>query len=361
MRKIIFAAQCAVMCIGASSGAANALELTPNGRIHIDYAHHRADAEELTDRDIVRRAVVGLDGKIGTDWSFELAYDFTRGGEFNDAYVRYDGWKAGDISVGQFKVPFGLETLTSSNAITFIERALPITTFAPSRRAGVGFSRGNNRHSFAIMGFGPSIDGDEGRGAGARFTYSPINDNNKLVHVGIAATTEKPEDRINFRTYPESRPTDTRFVRTGNLADVDRVNQLGLEAAWKSGPLSAQAEWMRANLNRSAGMSNATLGGWYASGSWMLTGESRRYKEGRFRGIKPAGKYGAWEVTTRYSVLDLDDDGVTGGRQNNLTLGLNWYAKDYVRIMFNYIKVKSERRGESDDPDIFLLRAQADF
>jgi phosphate-selective porin OprO/OprP len=361
MRTPLFAAHCVLVCLGISAGAASAFELKPNGRFHFDYARHDDDVRPLQNRDFVRRAVFGLDGKFNADWSFEVAYDFTGGGEFNDAYVRYDGWKQGAISAGQFKVPFGLETLTSSNSITFIERALPIGAFSPSRRTGVGFNRNGDKYTFAVMGFDSSLEDDGGRGAGARFTYAPVNKGNNVVHAGIAATTEKPEDGVNFRTYPESRPTSTRFVRTGNLADVERVNQLGLELAWKSGPFSTQAEWMRANLNRSGISPNADLGGWYVNASWILTGESRSYKNGRFRGIKPARKSGAWEIATRYSHVDLNDDGVSGGRERNITVGVNWYAKDYVRIMANYIKVKSERRGISDNPNIFLVRAQLDF
>jgi len=82
---------------------------------------------------------------------------------------------------------------------------------------------------------------------------------------------------------------------------------------------------------------------------------------GRFRGISPSKRGGAWELTARYSHIDLDDGGVRGGTEDNFTLGLNWYANEHLRIMSNYIKVRSERRGDSDDPDILLVRAQITF
>ena len=274
------------MVLGATAMEAGpfAFEITPKGRLHVDYAAHDADLEPLNDDLLARRARLGLEAKFGEDWSFEIEYDFadllngddfkfTEGGNVKDAYLRYDGWKPGAFTIGQFKVPFGLEELTSSNNITFIERALPIDTFALSRRIGVGFDRGGSKYTVAAMGFGSSIGGEEGHGAGVRFTFPPIDADDTVVHLGAATTIAWPEGEVRFRTFPESRPADVRLVNTGDLGDVSRVNQLGLEAAWKRGPFSAQMEWMHSDISRDAGLSDADLYGWYLAGSWVFTGE----------------------------------------------------------------------------------------
>jgi len=360
MRLHALAALCALLFAGALPGAA-AFEIKPTGRLHADYAKHDADVTPLRDRGELRRAQLGVEGTFTPSWAYEAVYDFVDDGEWKDVWVRYQGWDQGSITAGQFKVPFSLEELTSSNNITFIERALPVNAFGLSRRVGIGLNRATKQYSFALMGFGDAIDGDKGRGAGARFTFAPVDGKGRLVHFGLSAVTEEPEERPNLRTYPESRPTDERLVRTGNLADVDRINRIGLEGAWTAGPFSAQAEWMRASLQRGDGRADASLDGWYVGGSWLLTGESRGYKDGRMRGFTVARPAGAWELAARYSRVDLDGDGVRGGRERNVTVGVNWYAKDYVRIMANYIRVKSERRGVADNPSIFLVRAQAAF
>lgn len=363
----------AAACLGVAcmsvGGNASAFEVTPEGRLHLDYAAHNADVKPLKDDLVVRRAVFGLDGKFNDDWSFEIAYEFANDGEiqpqdgkFRDVAVEYDGWQAADLSVGQFKLPFGLEELSSSNNISFVERALPLDAFPPSRRMGVGFNRNRDGYTFAAMGFGSSIDGgDRGRGAAARFTVAPIDSDSTVLHLGIAAVTEHPRGEVKFNARPESRVADVKFVNTGDIEDVDRIDRIGMEAAWKSGPVSAQAEWMRAIVDRDAGHSDANLEGWYVAGSWILTGETRRYKNGAFKDIAPSRSSGAWELTARYSHLDLDDGQVRGGTQDNCTLGLNYYANRHLRIMANYIKVRSERRGKSDDPDILLVRAQLAF
>lgn len=365
-KKILAAVSCALIATGAFSGQANAFVIEPKGRLHWDYASHEEDVRPLDDESMVRRARLGVEGQFNEHWEFEIAHEFTKDGEFEegefkDVYIEYSGWNFGTLTAGQFKVPFGFERQMSSNIHPFIERALPSDVFSQSRRVGLGYGTGSKYYTFALMGYGSSIDGDEGDGVAARYTYAPINDGDDLLHLGIAVASDKLNERPNFRTYPESRPTDYRFVRTGNVDGVDRVNQLGLEFAWQAGPFSTQAEWMQADVQRDSPAPDVTLDGWYLSGSWILTGETRGYKDGRFRDIDPANSSGAWEFNARYSEVNLNDQDVEGGRERNTTLGLNWYAQKYVRFMLNYILVDSDRRGMSDDPRILLFRAQLAF
>lgn len=354
-----------VLGIG-SAGSAAAFDVKPEARLHLDYAHHNADAKPLDDGWAVRRATVGLKGKFNADWSFEAAYELSddghlrpRDGKFKDVTLSYEGWNAVSITAGQFKVPFGLEELTSSNDISFIERALPVDAFGLSRRLGMGLDHQRANYTASAMVFGSVIEGDErGRGAAVRLTAAPVHSAQSVVHLGIAAVTEKPDSKVDFDASPESRVADTDLVNTGGISDVSRIHRIGLEGAWRNGPFSLQSEWMRAQVRRNAGHANANLDGWYVAGSWVLTGESRPYKKGRFKGIEPARAAGAWELSARYSRIDLDDGQVRGGRQHNTSVGLNYYLGKNLRVMLNYIQAHSQRRGINDDPRILLLRMQ---
>ncbi|APO94431.1 OprO/OprP family phosphate-selective porin [Xanthomonas vesicatoria] len=368
----------AAACLAALTQA-HAAELRVGGRMHVDYAAYRADVRQLDDAFLLRRAKLDVEGKLTDDWSFEAAYDFAavysvtdtgtrKEGAFKEGFdgvsLQYDGWKAADLEFGQFKVPFGLEELNSSNNITFIERALVSDAFAPSRRIGVGASRNRQRYTLSAMGFGSSIDArDKGHGAAVRATYTPINtgQGGALVHLGLAVSLEHPSDDVKFNARPESRALDVRFLNTGNLDNIDRIDRLGLEAGANAGPASLQAEWMRAAIKRDHGDPDAQLQGWYVMGSWVLTGQSRQYRHGRFRSVSVQPSAGAWELAARFSHLDLDDGGVRGGEEDNITLGLNYYLNDRVRIMLNHIDVHSERRGRKDNPQILLLRTQLSF
>jgi phosphate-selective porin OprO/OprP len=106
--------------------------------------------------------------------------------------------------------------------------------------------------------------------------------------------------------------------------------------------------------------------------SWFMTGESRNYKadKGIFDILVPqkpfsltTGGLGAWELAVRYSEIDLNDDGVSGGRERDVTAGLNWYPNPYIRFMANYIHVLEFDGGPHDEEnlDIFQVRAQVAY
>lgn len=340
---------------------ASAAEFQPKARLHLDYAAHDADRRQLADDFSVRRARIGFEAGINPLWSVEATYDFA-GEEFKTVALEYEGWRAGDITIGQSKLPFSLGELESSGDMSLAERALPLEAFVPARRLGVTLQRNGRRYTAAAMIFGSTIDGDQrGRGIAGRFSYTPVHSGAQVVHLGIGAIMEKPREAVDIDAAPESRVADVDLVNTGKLDGIDRIDRIGLELAGRSGSLSLQGEWVHLKLDRSRGMAAAALDGWYVQGSWVLTGEMRAYKNGRFKGILPSRRAGALELTARYSHVDLDDGDVRGGQESNWTLGLNYHLNRHAGIMANYIQVRSTRRGVEDDPGIAQLRAWFEF
>ncbi len=359
---------CAAVCLALPLPAATAVEFTPHGRVHLDYGAHDDDVAPMHDGFLLRRARLGLDAKFDVDWSSEIAYDFVDAHDggfyagFKDVVLRYDGWQAAQLSVGQFKLPFGLEALASSNNASFVESSLPTDAFAPSRRLGIGAHAARPRHTLAAMGFGPSIDGDDtGVGVAARVTVTPIAADGQLLHLGIGVVAEWPHDSVKFSAWPESRVPDVKFVKTGSLEHVRRIDRLGLEAAWQSGPILVQAEWMRAAIDRNQGAADAVLTGGYVAGSWIVTGQARGYRHGAFKSVSIGRPGGTLELTARVSRVDLDGGSVHGGTEDNVTVGLVYYASRHLRLIANAIKVTSSRRGKADDPNLLVVRVQLAF
>lgn len=360
----------AAALFAATAGTANAAEDYPTveigGRAQFDYAFYDDDVRELGDGGEVRRARLFAAGKLAPDWSYKAQFDFADGdADIKDLYVAYEGFTAGEVTIGQFKQFLSLENLTSSKYLTFIERALP-TAFANDRRVGVGFQQTGDRHAVGISAYGQDAQEegvDEGLGAGARFVFTPIRGETEVLHLGVAAAWEQAPDEtdtLRFRARPESHVTDVRLVDTGTLTGVDGLVRAGLEAAWVSGPFSLQGEYLTVDVDRDT--TDFTGRGWYVFGSWFLTGESRPYKgDGSFGRVKPRGDTGAWELALRYSTLDLDDGGVAGGEEDNVTFGVNYYIAPNLKIQGNYTQVDSQRSGVDDDPDILQFRLAYDF
>lgn len=337
------------------------------GRLMVDAAYVDEDITAQNSGFEMRRLRLFAKGSLYQDWGYKIQMDYAENSlSVKDAYLKY---KPLGLTVGQFKQAFSLEELTSSKYITFMERSLP-NSFATGRRIGIGYSKGSSNHSFSASIYGDesggSEDGDEGYGIGARATFAPIALNKYTVHIGVSLAQEDPVDDSNdvrFRARPEVHVTNTRLVDTGSISNVDKINKYGVELAGVWGPLSVQAEHISTNVERESGFSDYDLTGSYIFTSYFLTGESRPYmvKDGEFGRVKPNAKIGAWEVALRYSTLDLNDGALQGGKEDNLTLGLNWYLNPHVRIMANYINVKSEKGAVNDDLNIYAMRTQIDF
>jgi len=342
------------------------------GRIMLDTASYDDDITPLHDGGEIRRLRLKVSGSVFKDWRYSYSYDAVSNKDFRikGAYIGYrgiDGWR---LKAGNLQQPFGLEELTSSKHITFMERGL-VNLFSPSYTLGVTANTWGDNWSATVGIFDDTIaernqNNDGSHGFAARLAYTPIKSDDFLVHLGIATVQQNldSDQTVSFSTRPESHYTDSKLLSTGTLGDVDSKSLYGLEAAMVKGPWSLQGEYVMAELDRNDN-ADPDFDGWYVQGSWFATGEKRRYssKSGAFTSVKPKSKYGAIELALRYSELDLEDAGVTGGRGQNTTVGVNWYITRYVRVMANYVDVSAEpnRNGNDEDADVLQARIQAWF
>ncbi|MDX1588748.1 MAG: OprO/OprP family phosphate-selective porin [Oleiphilaceae bacterium] len=358
----------AIIGASAAGNAFAAPEFSPRGRVHVDVALHDEDVTELGDSMNTRRARLGVDGKLDDQWDFIIEYDFAEEGvAARDVYLRYR-LPMGRLIIGQTKVPMGLSESTSSNNITFIERASNNNAFNDAFRLGLSYHLSQDNFTFQSMVYSRAIGdekeaGDSQIGFGNRFVFNPINQGTQVVHLGASVAYEDLGDQlgVRYRERPEARPAGVRLIDTGSLDDVTDTFKYGLEAAYKNGPFSAEAEYLNVDADRILA-EDPSFSGYHVQASYVLTGESRGYSGGKFGGIKPQDPAGAWEVAARFSSVDLDDSGVTGGKQDNITLGLNYYATSKVRFMANLIQADIEGGVNGDEkPKIALFRAQYSF
>jgi len=343
-----------------------------DGRVMLDTAYYFNSDKGNTFANGVelRRGRAALNMQLWKTWAAQFDVDFAdESVAVKDAWIGYTGLDHSLVRAGNFRAPFGLETLTSSRFITFMERSL-LDNFSPDRRMGIAFSHWRDRWQATAGFFGPALEDtvdtigqDQTHSVVGRVTALPYARGNTIIHVGVAAANMQPKaatsadlsdaSRWRVRARPETHVNRGRFIDTGQVKQVDHANLYGLELAATAGPFSVQSEYNRETLKRTLdSLPEPTYDGWYAYVSWFPTGDHRPYDRstGEFERVIPNSPRGALELVARYSTLDLNDPGagIKGGKEEIVTLGANWYANANVRIMTNYLFVKNDDNAKGD-------------
>ena len=288
--------------------------------------------------------------------TYGLKFGITDGAFYlNDGYIWWHDVKfAGSIKVGFFKAPMSLEALEATSATTFMEAASPVNAFAPGYKFGfqLGDAVFNQRATLYGGWYADASNSDTGDASEsdtrliARATHLPIDNKTAksphLVHLGVSGSAmTSTGGGFQYRSRPQNHLAP--YLADTGVIDGDRAVVGGAEAAWVKGPLSLQSELLLSTGDDNLG-NTFLFGGAYVSGSWVLTGESRRYdrKIGVFKGIEPSRNFsfrnrtwGAWQWAVRASHLDLTDDTIQGGVMDIVSTGLNCYLTDRNRIMLD--------------------------
>jgi len=207
--------------------------------------------------------------------------------------------------------------------------------------------------------FGSDLNGSIGdSGYAGRIYFNPTRSRFSLFHIGASYVSENMSQKTRFSAHPESRVTEVRFVDTELFDDVNQQKIAGLEIAGAKDSLMFRSEFFRATWDRKKS-SDPVFQGFYVQASWVLTGETFNYTQGKFIRIRTQNPRGAWEVAARLSMVDLNDEDVLGGKEANLTFGLNWYSPgNQFRVMGNLIFVKTDEVAGDESPTIIQIRGQ---
>jgi phosphate-selective porin OprO and OprP len=336
-----------------------------------DFSH---DDDKFANSHTNRRKYLGFYVKKPGVYDASVYYDF-QSKQWQDAFFRLQskavlGDDFGAIRFGQSKTPVSFEGVTTSTQTTFIELALPSQAVYENRRIGLDWGMLRTHWLASVGYYGENMTGkNRGHTLAARAAWVPIHVPGQVLHLGVAASQERPYGLVNalgvqqpatasFKAPPEAGLTTVTLVSSGTLSGVDHINRLGLEGVWIDGPWSVQSEYLQAQTTFNNGKPDYDINGYYAFGSWVLTGESRQYHDGNVSNVIPAHPWGAVELALRYSELDLNDGKVLGGREHDWTAGTNWYVGTHLRLQANYIRAFSNRRGLVIDPHVFELRAE---
>lgn len=345
------------------------------GRLFTDWATASDNSGKVLDATEFRAARLGIEGVVMKDVKYKFELDFA-GNETNitDATIEW-ALKPVSVVVGQFKTPNSLEEQTSARFTTFLERGSFTDAFSLGRQIGIAAKFSQDNITFTGGVFQGDANGGsgtiQGRSYAARASFAPqISNGDGFIHIG-GSVLHRENDNGDLTNRYRQRPHHhlaNRYVNTDQIAS-ESDTFFGVELAGVLGPLSTQAEWGWLKSSAPTGGMDAKFNGGYIDVSYILTGESRGYKNGAFDRIKVAnpvyqGGSGTWQIAARYDVIDLTDTAaaVFGGKQTSYIFGVNWHLNNYTRVVMNYSKSDVDGGiNDGESIDTFGLRFAADW
>lgn len=336
------------------------------GRVHYDAAFlHQSSSldtifESPEDNVEVRRARLSFTGLINEALAYEFEFTFGETIRYADMYFAFLSIPAVEkLTVGHFREPFGMEELTSSNAIVFMERSLT-SAFGPSRNTGIMLQKQFAGEKFrAYLGgfrvtddLGTDVLGTGKHSLSARLAFNPVYDTNtnKAIHFGASTRFYRPEDKEYSVKMQNETNISPEYISSTLIQHVSNVKLIGAELGYTINNLCLQGEYIHSFAVKKRNDNDPLTevfdhNSFYIMGSYFLSGGQRRYNRSsnRFSDIvvskkKEKGKLGnAWEIAARLSGINISSSEKGIDHMTDATLGLNWYFNSNSRLMFNYV------------------------
>ncbi|WP_294171886.1 porin [uncultured Sphingomonas sp.] len=351
----------------------------PRGRIQYDAGYVSNPDDAIATRNLgfnsrARRIRLGAEGTIPGGFGYKFEMDFANASVgFGDVILTYQPKdKPYNFIVGNHETWNGLEQISSSRFLSFVERAAFDDAFLNTRRiggsVGVANAAGDLRFNaglFTAHSIDSSFDNDGWIGA-ARAVYSPLMGTTQLhfganfqhrefqSNNGATASTSTGAPSTNqlarYRARPFTQTTDVRFVDTGNFAaKSDNIFGLEFAAIAKSLHFASEGQYLKSNAYGEGDSfdgsdpadvldlfptpavlvpdGDPSFWGGYIEAGYFLTGETRGYRNGqwdRTKVLKPFSKggWGALQLNGRLDYLDLDSNRLKNGLSNNFVTGV---------------------------------------
>ncbi len=246
----------------------------------------------------IRRARLIADGKLSDKITYQFQVDGVKP-QLLDARVDFTVARQLRITVGQFKIPFSVESITSDDQLNLVERSTVVNSFAPGRD-----------------------NGSVGRDLGLQFSGKAL----RLHHVDRVEYAIGVFNGAGLNTKDDNHYKDTAarlifhplaavsvggdYYRGATTAKEVIKERKDIEASYLRGPFHFTAEyiWGRDGLIHRRG--------WYAETGYQVSKH--------------------WLPLFRFDKYDPGQHTSTLTATDNYTFGTNYFLNDYVKIGANY-------------------------
>jgi len=272
-----------------------------------------------------------------------------------DANINWDvtkGKKKFMLKLGQYKVPFGLQELTSSGSQQFVDRSLVSNAYFRGRDTGLtawgvlGANKFEYRAGiFNGNGLTRSANDNDKFQMNARVTFQP----NGAVPLGTYSGAHQSES--DFETKALGKPifTISAAVEQNDLANVAtdlktniRSTLYEIDSMFKYKGFSATGAYIWGEREPQVTSPSFDTSGYYLQAGYFLKPEK-------------------WELAARYGEHDPNKD-VPNNKVTEIRGGLNYfYARHVLKVQADFGQIKTENAAGARKNHEFRVQTQLVF
>lgn len=246
----------------------------------------------------LRRARFQVAGNLADDISYKVQADFVRSPVLLDARVDFAHFHWARLTIGQFKIPFSQENLTSSKDLLSMDRSLVVNTIVPGRDTG---SNGRD--------IGVQLEGNIVRGDGR-----PLFDYSAGLFNGAGTNTKDNNHRKDAALRLVAHVTRGFWIGGDYYNGSTGVTQIDKE--------------------RSAGEFAYTRQNWSVRGEYIWGRDGIVHKRGSYTQFAYRFRP-KWEGVFKFEDFDSNVHTVKNEVRTYI-MGLNWYLSNWVKFQANY-------------------------
>jgi phosphate-selective porin OprO and OprP len=291
--------------------------------------------DEPTKRDgfDIRRARLDLKGNVTPYFSYRVQADLASSPKLIDGYGEIKLADYFSITAGQFKVPFSLENLTSSNKLESIDRSQVVEALVARGKDVIGNQNGRDigiqvSGTFLKIKDQPLFEYRIGVFNGSGINVADTANSAKDVVGRLIAT---PLKGLSFGgSYYNGWD---KAVKPDVAGESQVRNRFGLEASYVTDKLSLKGEYISGKDGKTS------REGWYIQAGYFII--SRR--------MQVLGKYDTYDPSTSAA------DNIS----TNYVLGANYTFNNWSRLQAFYTIRREE--GDAVDNNYFAIQYQVGF
>lgn len=333
------------------------------GRFHIEFltTNNRGNAylnlggdngKDKFDNVRITNSRFGLKRKLSNKNDFVFVVKVVDGSlKIKEMYITYKMLPKLAFNFGHMDTVLTMEAEDFNNYVPFSSVSRYYTTgnlFNYTKGPGIRVSYLDDNYGIYSGVFGNSYNDDLKDINKVTFNfrtfYNPYKRSDNVVHIAASYVG-------NYMDYNRTTrvPTDDKNL----LYDLKKFESVGGEFALNFGWFNFQSEYMRGFATPASTNYKKTsdLSSYYTQLTFMLTGETTKYRNGCFTGINVAspvneGGLGAFEFALRFAKTDLEDKRSNivfdYGKYDEYSVAFSWYPTNFFKTTIHYSWIEEE-------------------